>query len=115
MGYTRQQKLQKENIRLRKELGYAESAARAEANKVDELTARLKQLKIPMLERKASMDKDIESLEMVLRWWKGTKQCFTKKDNEWIELCEGERAICNAIMIIQQVIPSKEHEEQSKV
>jgi hypothetical protein len=39
------------------------------------------------------MDKHIMALEMVLRWWQGTKQCFTRKDKEWQELCEGERAI----------------------
>jgi len=37
------------------------------------------------------MDKHIMALEMVLRWWQGTKQCFTRK--EWQELCEGEKAI----------------------
>ena len=49
------------------------------------------------MKKEKSIQADIEGLNIVLNWWRGTKECFNKKDNEWKELCQGEESITSAI------------------
>ena len=53
------------------------------------------------MKKEKSIQVDIEGLNIVLNWWRGTKECFNKKDNEWKELCQGEESITSAISALE--------------
>lgn len=50
------------------------------------------------------MKKTIDGLGEVLNWWEGMKMCFTKKDKEWKELCQGEVDLKHAMAVFRRLL-----------